>query len=98
MAIRRALAAVGLQWNQDTPRDGITLPPTLAARFAGGRGIGPSALCAANALRLSTQIPHRAEYAVVDRPPANGDVAFRGSFLATGPRHTRSRPTQYRGP
>ncbi|MGB0436765.1 MAG: hypothetical protein ACPGVY_04880 [Mycobacterium sp.] len=62
-------------------------PATLAARLAGGRGIGPSGLSAANALRLSTQIPRRADYAVVDRPPANGDVV---RFVARSSRRGRA--------
>lgn len=51
-------------------------PAALAAELAAGRerGIGPAGLSAANLLRLSTQIPRRAEYAVVGRPPTGGQT------------------------
>lgn len=62
-------------------------PATLAAQIADGRGTGPSGLSAANALRLSTQIPRRAEYAVVDRPPANSDMV---RFVARSSRQGRA--------
>jgi hypothetical protein len=48
-------------------------PEVLASRIAEGKGTGPAGLSAANMLRLSTQIPRRAEYAVVGRPPADGN-------------------------
>ena len=65
----------GLYWRGTKTPLGMALPPTgvLASQLAEGKGIGPAGLSAANALRLSTQIPRRAEYAVVDRPPAGGN-------------------------
>lgn len=68
-------------------------PAALAAQLAGGKGIGPAGLSAANALRLSTQIPRRAEYAVVNRPPSDGDTV---RFVARTAR--RSRATNDLGP
>jgi hypothetical protein len=65
----------GLYWRGIKTPLGMA-PPTsdvLASQLADGKGIGPAGLSAANVLRLSTQIPRRAEYAVVDRPPAGGD-------------------------
>jgi hypothetical protein len=53
-------------------------PPSsdaLAAELTDrSKGIGPAGLSAANALRLSTQIPRRAQYAVPARPPSDGDT------------------------
>ena len=79
----------GLYWRGIKTPLGIASPSpaALAARFAGGRGIGPSGLSAASALRMSTQIPRRAEYAVVDRPPANSDVV---RFVARSSRRGRA--------
>ena len=44
-------------------------------------------LSAANALRLSTQIPRRAEYAVVSRPPSDTDLVH---FVNRSARRSRS--------
>lgn len=49
-------------------------PEALVSQLTEGKGIGPAGLSAANALRLSTQIPRRAEYAVVSRPPTGNDT------------------------
>ncbi|MBY0440817.1 MAG: hypothetical protein K2Q25_01580 [Mycobacteriaceae bacterium] len=49
-------------------------PGVLAAQLVGGKSIGPAGLSAAHALRLSTQIPRRAEYAVVGRPPTDSET------------------------
>lgn len=46
-------------------------PDQWAAELTHGAGIGPSGLSAANTLRLSTQIPRRAEYAVPGRAPTS---------------------------
>lgn len=64
----------GLYWRGTKTPLGMALPPTdvLASQLVEGRGFGPAGLSAANALRLSTQIPRRAEYAVVDRAPVGG--------------------------
>ncbi len=63
----------GLYWRGIKTPLGMAPPSSdaLAAELAGRDGIGPAGLSAANALRLSTQIPRRAEYAVVGRPPAD---------------------------
>jgi hypothetical protein len=65
----------GLYWRGTKTPLGMAPPPTdvLASQLAEGKGFGPAGLSAANALRLSTQIPRRAEYAVLDRPPADGN-------------------------
>lgn len=64
----------GLYWRGIKTPLGMALPTpqTLATELAGQNGIGPAGLSAANALRLSTQIPRRAEFAVVGRPPTDG--------------------------
>jgi hypothetical protein len=66
----------GLYWRGiDTPLGMAPPPPdALAAELTDRKGIGPAGLSAANALRLSTQIPRSAEYAVVSRPPNDGDT------------------------
>lgn len=66
----------GLYWRGTKTPLGMAPPPppTLAAELAGRPGIGPAGLSAANALRLSTQIPRRAEYAIPARPPAGGEA------------------------
>lgn len=46
-------------------------PQALAGQLIGKPGFGPAGFSAANALRLSNQIPRRAEYAVPFRPPAD---------------------------
>ena len=58
------------------PRPAV-LATELAAETAAVRGIGPAGLSAATELRLSTQIPRRADYALVGRPPtSSGAVRF----------------------
>lgn len=79
----------GLYWRGIKTPLGMA-PPTsdaLASQLAEGKGIGPAGLSAANALRLSTQIPRRAEYAVVDRPPT-GDNSLR--FVDRSARRARA--------
>lgn len=52
-------------------------PPVLAVELAGAQCIGPAGLSAANELRLSTQVPRYADFALVGRPPAiDGVVRF----------------------
>lgn len=66
----------GLYWRGTKTPLGMAppRPDELAAQLAHQPGSGPAGLSAANALRLSTQIPRRAEYAVPARPPADGDT------------------------
>jgi hypothetical protein len=63
----------GLYWRGTKTPLGMSLPSSqaLATQLADKLGIGPAGLSAANALRLSTQIPRCAEYAVPARPPAD---------------------------
>ncbi|OYN76080.1 hypothetical protein [Mycolicibacterium sphagni] len=63
----------GLYWRGTKTPLGMAppAPQALAIELAGGPGAGPAGLSAANALRLSTQIPRRADYALVGRPPTS---------------------------
>jgi len=54
-------------------------PPTdaLVGELAPGPGVGPAGLYAANLLRLSTQVPRRAQVAVPSRAPESlGNIRF----------------------
>jgi len=66
----------GLYWRGTKTPLGMAppSPAVLAEQLAGGKGIGPAGLSAANALRLSTQVPRRADYALVGRPPSGGGI------------------------
>jgi hypothetical protein len=66
----------GLYWRGIKTPLGMAPPSSdaLAAELTDRMGIGPAGLSAANALRLSTQIPRRAQYAVPARPPSDGDT------------------------
>jgi hypothetical protein len=66
----------GLYWRGTRTPLGMSPPPpqALAVQLIGTPGIGPAGLSAANALRLSTQVPRRAEYAVPARPPADAEA------------------------
>ncbi|WP_246584881.1 hypothetical protein [[Mycobacterium] fortunisiensis] len=69
----------GLYWRGTKTPLGMAppSPAALAAQLTGQPGIGPAGLSAANALRLSTQIPRWAEYAVPARPPTDaGTLRF----------------------
>ena len=59
----------GLYWRGTKTPLGMSPPPTdaLAAEVAGGKGVGPAGLSAANLLRLATQVPRRAQIAVPAR-------------------------------
>jgi hypothetical protein len=61
----------GLYWRGTQSPLGIGFPPTeaLIHELAPGPGVGPAGLYAANLLRLSTQVPRRAEIAVPYRAP-----------------------------
>lgn len=66
----------GLYWRGTRTPLGMSPPsPTaLLARIAPGHGSGPAGLSAANALRLSTQIPRKMLVAVPARAPRATDV------------------------
>ena len=59
----------GLYWRGTQTPLGMSPPPTaaLAAQIAEQKGTGPAGLSAANALRLSTQVPRRSQIAVPAR-------------------------------
>lgn len=64
----------GLYWRGTRTPLGMSPPPIpdLLRELAPGPGVGPAGLAAANALRLSTQIPRATEIAVPHRPPSDG--------------------------
>ena len=66
----------GLYWRGIATPLGMSppSPEALISQLIGGAGSGPAGLSAANELRLSTQVPRRAEYAVVSRPPSDSDT------------------------
>jgi hypothetical protein len=69
----------GLYWRGARSPLGMSPPPTeaLVQVLAPGAGVGPAGLSAANLLRLSTQIPRRAEVAVPARAPSDaGPIRF----------------------
>jgi len=52
-------------------------PEALVEKLVGKRGVGPAGLSAAHRLRLSTQVPRKAQIAVPERPPtSSGSVTF----------------------
>lgn len=63
----------GLYWRGVKTPLGMSAPKTsdIVAALAPGAGVGPAGLSAANFLRLSTQIPRRAEIAVPRRSPTD---------------------------
>lgn len=69
----------GLYWRGTKSPLGMAPPPTdaLIQELAPGPGVGPAGLYAANLLRLSTQVPRRAEIAVPTRAPEDlGNIRF----------------------
>ena len=65
-------------------------PERLVEALTPGAGVGPAGLSAANALRLSTQVPRRAQIAVPDRAPSDaGAVTFVSRASRTGRAATR---------
>jgi hypothetical protein len=69
----------GLYWRgRKTPLGmGPPSPEALAERLVGKHGVGPAGLSAAHRLRLSTQVPRKAQIAVPERPPtSSGPVTF----------------------
>ena len=72
-------------------------PPldALIAELAPGKGVGPAGLSAANALRLSTQVPRRAEYAVPRRAPGDiGTIKFVSRTSREGREKSKLTPTE----
>jgi hypothetical protein len=70
-------------------------PNALVNELTGGKGVGPAGLSAANALRLSTQVPRRAEYAVPRRAPADaGAIRFVSRAARSGRARSRLNPTE----
>jgi hypothetical protein len=82
----------GLYWRGVKTPLGMSPPPTddLLHALVPGAGVGPAGMSAANALRLSTQVPRAAEVAVPQRAPAEGGMlrfvsrAARTARLAAG--------------
>jgi hypothetical protein len=69
----------GLYWRGTKSPLGMAPPTTdaLIQELAPGPGVGPAGLYAANLLRLSTQVPRRAEIAVPTRAPDDlGNIRF----------------------
>jgi hypothetical protein len=78
----------GLYWRGTKTPLGMAPPSpgALVLQIAEERGTGPAGLSAANILRLSTQIPRYAEYAVVGRRPTDG---YGLRFVSRSARHAR---------
>lgn len=87
----------GLYWRGAKTPLGMAPPPPerLVEAIAPGAGVGPSGLTAANALRLSTQVPRRAQIAVPYRAPSGASVVrFVSRAARTGRTATRLTPTE----
>lgn len=69
----------GLYWRGRKTPLGMSppSPATLTEKLVGKHGVGPAGLSATHRLRLSTQVPRKAQIAVPDRPPmSSGSVTF----------------------
>jgi hypothetical protein len=87
----------GLYWRGRKTLLGMAPPPqdVLIAELAPGNGVGPAGLSAANALRLSTQVPRRAEYAVPHRAPRDiGTLKFVSRTARTGRAKSKLTPAE----
>lgn len=88
----------GLYWRGTKTPLGMSPPPqdALVTELTGhGKGVGLAGLSAANALRLSTQVPRRAEYAVPHRPPADtGTIRFVSRTARKGRTRSKLNPTE----
>lgn len=70
-------------------------PEQLVAELAPGPGVGPAGLSAANALRLSTQVPRRSEVAIPGRAPSGvGPVKFVSRASRSGRLAAQLNPTE----
>lgn len=79
----------GLYWRGTKTPLGMSPPPAdrLVDAVVDRRGVGPAGLSAANALRLSTQIPRKSHVAVPGRAPKDlGAVKFLSRKSRTGRR------------
>lgn len=86
----------GLYWRGIQTPLGMSPPPldVLVRELAGSSGVGPAGLSAANALRLSTQVPRWSHVAVPARTPASpGPVRFVSRPTRTGRVKARLTPT-----
>lgn len=87
----------GLYWRGRKTLLGMAPPSSeaLLAELAPGQGVGPAGLSAANALRLSTQVPRYAEYAVPHRAPGDiGTVKFVSRAARKERLRSRLNPTE----
>jgi len=69
----------GLYWRGRKTPLGMSppSPEALTEKLVGKQGVGPAGLSAAHRLRLSTQVPRKAQIAVPERPPvSSGPVIF----------------------
>jgi hypothetical protein len=69
----------GLYWRGRKTPLGMSppSPEALTEKLVGKQGVGPAGLSAAHRLRLSTQVPRKAQIAVPERPPlSSGPVTF----------------------
>jgi hypothetical protein len=87
----------GLYWRGRQTVLGMSPPSVdrLVAEVASGAGVGPAGFSAANLLRLSTQVPRRAEIAVPRYAPRDaGAVRFVSRHGRTGRQAARLTPTE----
>lgn len=87
----------GLYWRGVKSPLGMAPPPTeaLIDELAPGTGVGPAGMYAANLLRLSTQVPRRAEIAVPARAPeGTGSLRFVARSARTGRLRAGLAPTE----
>lgn len=87
----------GLYWRGTKTPLGMAppSPEQLVAELVPGPGVGPSGLSAANALRLSTQVPRRSEIAVPRRAPTDtGAVKFVSRAARSGRLTAQLNPTE----
>ena len=69
----------GLYWRGRKTPLGMSppSPEALVEKLVGKQGVGPAGLSAAHRLRLSTQVPRKAQIAVPERPPTStGMITF----------------------
>lgn len=87
----------GLYWRGTKTPLGMSPPPhdALISELTGGKGVGLAGVAAANALRLSTQVPRRAQYAVPHRAPAStGAITFVSRTARTGRARSNLNPIE----
>lgn len=87
----------GLYWRGRRSPLGMAPPPTetLVTELAPGPGVGPAGLYAANLLRLSTQVPRRAQIAVPCRAPEGlGSIQFVARSARPARIRARLNPTE----